>query len=83
VHALVANVEHGIFQIAFQLAGSAGAVHSLMQKYRDIPASFADACLIQMADELDTGDILTLDSDFLSYRWRKTRRFHLVVLLLG
>lgn len=50
-----------------------------MQKYRDLPISFADACLIQMADELDTGDILTLDSDFEHYRWRKTRHFNLLI----
>jgi len=52
-----------------------------MRKYRDIPADFADACLIQMADELDTGDILTLDSDFKHYRWRRNKSFHLLIPL--
>ena len=50
-------------------------------KYRDTPADFADACLIAMADELDTGDILTLDSDFAHYRWRRTRSFNLLIPL--
>ena len=36
---------------------------------------FADACLVQMADELDTGRILTLDHDFVIYRWRRSRAF--------
>jgi len=79
VQAVVANVEQGVFQIPFQLAESARAVHALMQKYHDISASLADACLIQMADELNTGDILTLDSDFMSYRWRKSRAFDLLM----
>jgi len=35
----------------------------------------ADACLVQMADELGTGEILTLDSDFEIYRWRRNRKF--------
>ncbi|MBV8630543.1 MAG: PIN domain-containing protein [Silvibacterium sp.] len=83
VKAVLANVEHGVFQIRFQLSDSIAHVHSLMKKYSDIPASFADACLIQMADELDTGDILTLDTDFLSYRWRRTRRFNLLLPVLG
>jgi len=44
-------------------------------------ADFADACLIQMADELDRGDILTLDSDFAHYRWRRTRPFRMLIPL--
>ncbi len=75
------NVERGIFQIPFQLSRAAPLVKAVMRKYRDLPADFADACLIQLADELNTGDILTLDRDFESYRWRKTRPFHLLVAL--
>jgi len=52
-----------------------------MRKYRDIPADFADACLIHLADQLGTGDILTLDSDFKHYRWRRNRSFHLLIPL--
>jgi predicted nucleic acid-binding protein len=52
-----------------------------MHKYRDTPADFADACLIHMANQLDTGDILTLDSDFGHYRWRRNRRFRNLVPL--
>ena len=36
---------------------------------------------IHMADELDTGDILTLDSDFKHYRWRRNRSFRLLIPL--
>ena len=75
------NVERGIFQIPFQISRSAHGVRNLMNKYRDRPIGFADACLIQLADDLDTGDILTLDGDFRTYRWRKTRPFHLLVEL--
>ena len=48
---------------------------------KSVPTDFADACLVHMADQLDTGDILTLDSDFMHYRWRRTRRFRLLVPL--
>ncbi len=75
------NVERGIFQLPFQLSRSAPLVRAVMRKYRDLPADFADACLIQLADELNTGDILTLDRDFESYRWRRTRPFRLLVTL--
>jgi predicted nucleic acid-binding protein len=78
---ILANVEKGIFQILFQLTRSAVSVHAILRKYRDLPVSFADACLVQMADELDTSDILTLDSDFVHYRWRKTRAFRMLIPL--
>jgi uncharacterized protein len=79
VNAVMANVESGIFQLSFRLAESASDIRALMHKYRDTPASLADACLIRMAEELNTGDILTLDSDFVSYRWRRTQPFRLLV----
>jgi predicted nucleic acid-binding protein len=78
---LLANVERGRFQIPFQLSDSAMQVKTVLTKYRDTPADFADACLIQMADELNTGDILTLDSDFAHYRWRRNRSFNFLIPL--
>ncbi len=75
------NVERAVFQIPFQLSRSAAPVRSIMRKYRDLPAGFADACLIYLADELNTGDILTLDRDFEFYRWRRNRPFHMLVPL--
>lgn len=81
VDRILANVADGVFQIPFQLSGSTAEVGGILRKYRDTPADFADACLIQMADELDTGDILTLDGDFKHYRWRRNRRFRLLIPL--
>ena len=78
---LLATIESGALEIRFHLDRCAGTVQALIEKYRDLPASFADACLVQMADELDTGDILTLDSDFKHYRWRRNRRFNLLIPL--
>ena len=78
---VLSNVENGLFTIPFQLSRSTPQIQAILQKYRDTPADFADACLIAMADELDTGDILTLDSDFVHYRWRKTRPFRMLIPL--
>jgi uncharacterized protein len=75
------NVVRGVFQVPFQLSRSAAAVRFTLRKYRDLSADFADACLIQLAEELNTGDILTLDSDFRTYRWRRNRAFNLLVPL--
>jgi predicted nucleic acid-binding protein len=79
--AVLASIEQGALEIQFNLGTSAVRVRKLMDKYADTPASLADACIIQMADELDTGDILTLDSDFRHYRWRRNRSFKFLVPL--
>jgi hypothetical protein len=79
--AILQSVEENILEVRFTLSKSAKAVADLMEKYHDTPADFADACLIQMAEELDTGDILTLDNDFKHYRWRRNRAFKLLISL--
>jgi len=78
---ILENVERGVFQIPFQLSRAAPPVRSILRKYRDLAPDLADACLVQLAEELDTGDILTLDRDFESYRWRRNRPFNLLVPL--
>lgn len=78
---LLENVASGLFSIPFQVSRSAPQVLHILHKYRDTPADYADACLIQMAEELGTGDILTLDSDFAHYRWRRNRSFNLLIPL--
>ena len=79
--AVLENVAGGLFQVPFQLSQAAGAVLRLMRKYRDTPMDFADACLICLAGELGTGDIVTLDSDFEVYRWGRGRAFRRLIAL--
>ena len=40
---------------------------------------FADACLVHLAGELETGDIFTLDRDFEIYRWGANKPFRLLL----
>jgi predicted nucleic acid-binding protein len=53
--AILQNVERGVFHVPFALSASAGAVRKLLVKYRRVPMDFADGCLVEMADLLDTG----------------------------
>ena len=39
-----------------------------MHRYRNVPMSLADACLVCMAEENRGSRIFTLDSDFSIYR---------------
>lgn len=77
--AVLDNVEAGVFEIPFRLTGASRSIRLLMKKYARVPMDFADACLVHLADELSTGRILTLDSDFRTYRWRKGRAFELLI----
>ncbi len=79
--AILASIQKGQLEIPFHLAQAVDKTLSYFNKYRDTPCDFADACLIAMADELNTGDILTLDRDFRHYRWRRNRSFNLLVPL--
>ncbi|MDZ7769685.1 MAG: PIN domain-containing protein [Woeseiaceae bacterium] len=79
--AIIANVANGVFQTPVRLADQADAVGKLLRKYRDVPMSLADACLVDLADQMDTGQILTIDRDFEIYRWRSRRKFELLVKL--
>ena len=79
--AVVANVAAGVFQIPFQLSRSAPRIQKLLRKYRDRQIDFADACLIDLATELRTGEILTLDGDFRVYRWGANKPFDLLIPL--
>jgi predicted nucleic acid-binding protein len=79
--AVVSNVANGLFQIPAHLVDQGAAVEKLLRKHRDVPMDLADACLVNLADRLETGRILTLDRDFEVYRWRARRRFELLVAL--
>ena len=76
--AIIENVGAGIFQIPFQLSREAAGVKQVLRKYRDRRIDLADACLIRLADEFGTADILTLDNDFAVYRWGRNRAFRML-----
>ena len=61
-------LENGALEVAFQIGEHVGALRKLMYKYRDIPMSLADACLVRMAEIHEHHAVMTLDSDFSIYR---------------
>jgi len=52
----------------FHLDEEADAVQRLLDRYRELPMSLADACLVRMAALYDGSPVLTLDQDFSVYR---------------
>jgi len=65
---LIEVLRRGAIICPFQLQGNTENVVGLMQKYADVPMSFADACLVRMAELLADPVILTTDTDFRIYR---------------
>jgi len=61
-------LDKGALSIAFNLQEHAKTIRVLMGKYADVPMSYADACLLRMAECQSGSQILTLDSDFRIYR---------------
>lgn len=61
-------VERGVVQIGLSLTEQIAAVRNLYQRYDNVPASLADACLIRLSELHEPCQVLTLDSDFHIYR---------------
>ncbi len=66
--ALFGFLEGGALNIEFELAQNIREVNTILTKYRDQPASLADACLIRMSELNKEHLVFTLDSDFHIYR---------------
>lgn len=64
----MAMLDRGSIRIGMNLSEELSAVRKLFEKYDNVPASLADACLIRMSELYDPCVVLTLDSDFHVYR---------------
>ena len=61
-------LKRGLIKIDFDIEEEVEAISKLMKKYKDVPISLADACLIKMSEQIKDSTIITLDSDFKVYR---------------
>jgi predicted nucleic acid-binding protein len=61
------------------LDDEAGAITGLMQRYRNLPMSLADACLVRLA-KISGLPICTLDSDFMIYRGHRRAALDVISL---
>lgn len=65
---LASLLHRGALVCAYQFADDMDAVLKLLEKYSDVPMSFADACLVRMTETLNNPMLLTTDADFRIYR---------------
>jgi uncharacterized protein len=65
---LLALVTQGALVVDFDFMQEAAAIRTLTQRYRSVPISFADACLVRMSEMQEKSRVFTVDSDFSIYR---------------
>jgi predicted nucleic acid-binding protein len=65
---LASLLRRGAVVCGYRFADDMDAVLGLLEKYADVPMSFADACLVRMTETLNDPVLLTTGSDFRIYR---------------
>ncbi|MBT5927185.1 MAG: PIN domain-containing protein [Verrucomicrobia bacterium] len=66
-------IQRGLVKSCFKMSDASFRVPEILKKYVNLPASFADACLVAMAEMYEKPKVWTLDSDFRIYRKRDRR----------
>ena len=61
-------LRRGALVCRFRFADDIDATLRLLEKYSDVPMSFADACLVRMTETLNNPMLLTTNADFRIYR---------------
>lgn len=71
-------VASGRIDLSFSYADHLKEIHRLMQVYENVPMSFADACIVRLAELHRDSRILTLDGDFRIYRKHRNKPLRLI-----
>lgn len=77
-HRMLELGRNGLFVIALRIDHHWSAIEQTLDKYSDVPASLADACLIRCAELHQEPRILTFDTDFRIYRWAGRKHFEIL-----
>ncbi len=81
IDSVMQMIQRKITTVSFHLDEHIQPVKKLLLKYRSVPISLADACLIRMSELHPDSRIFTLDSDFNLYR--KDRRRIIPTIMPG
>jgi predicted nucleic acid-binding protein len=70
-------LDSGAVHVGFDIADEISTIRASMERYANVPMSFADACLVRMA-EMKNLPLCTLDTDFAIYRTPRGRALDLI-----
>jgi len=65
----------GAMAIDTETRGDFPRIRAILDKYRDLPADFADASLVALCERLRTTAVASVDQDFTIYRTRDRGSF--------
>jgi uncharacterized protein len=68
IEALCGLLRRGIIQVEFSVSSQLAETVRLIRRYRSVPISLADACLVRMAELNEGAVVFSTDSDFRIYR---------------
>ncbi|HEY2342029.1 MAG TPA: type II toxin-antitoxin system VapC family toxin [Chthoniobacteraceae bacterium] len=77
--ALCGLLERGIVAVHYSFPDEVAETLRLIRRYGDTPMSFADACLVRMAEKSDQAVVFTTDSDFRMYRRNGRQTIPLII----
>lgn len=63
-------LDRGVIRVAIDVQDERRILRELLVKYRSLPMSLADSCLVRLSELHPGARVLTLDSDFRIYRRR-------------
>jgi predicted nucleic acid-binding protein len=66
--AVLSLLSTGNILISMRLSEEAIAIEELLKRYKSVPMSLADGCLVRMTELFAGSELLTFDSDFRIYR---------------
>ena len=72
-------IERELLVIPFRLEDELSYIKVLLDKYKNVPMSIADGCLVRMAEQIANSVIFTLDSDFKIYRKNRRKVIHTII----
>jgi predicted nucleic acid-binding protein len=75
-------LQRGVLVLAPIGGAAQPRIFALMEKYRQIPMSYADACLIWLAEVHAPSRVFTLDADFTVYRLDRRRAVPVIASFL-
>jgi uncharacterized protein len=76
---LISILDRGIIVADFAFAAHHEETLRLLRRYSDTPMSFADACLVRMAELYADAVVFTTDSDFRIYRKNGRQTIPLII----
>jgi len=74
-------IERELIILPFDLQSESKSIKQLLDKYKNVPMSLADACLVRLSEQISESVIFTLDRDFKIYKKNKRNIIPLITYI--